>query len=52
MTVSMAFPESRRILERLRAWSRRVGLYRLAAFALTVAAVLSGSATVGRFSGR
>ncbi len=51
MTATMAFPQPRRILERLRAWSRRVGLYRKAAFALTIAAVLSGSATVGVWTG-
>lgn len=51
MTVPTALPEPRRILGRLRGWSRRVGLYRKAAFALTVAAVLSGSATVGVWTG-
>ncbi len=51
MTVPMALSGSRGFVDRLRDWSRRVGLYRKAAFALTVAAVLSGSATVGVWTG-
>lgn len=51
MTASAGVAEPLRTLLRLRAWSRRIGLYRKAAFALTIAAVVSGTATVAVWTG-